>query len=746
MQYSPSTPSKRIPRSSTDTNEEQIGTPSRHKSSKRSRATTASDVDTCSPIKRRRSSRTHHVSTLNYDLKYHPLDVVTRPKETQRRLKARLKAAGTEAEVTSGNDSENNQAHGNDCDIEEAGKDSASNVVEKGPKRAEKSARKNFGGREAGCRRSGRHSSSHKSPPLYDMSWHPADDVIRPQNAAARHKRAQIMSNDCFNNHETSNSIEVADSAYDKSGLDGMDSSSKNITTTRVTPRTFSPVFEGQLSHSTLRRSSRARPDGPLPDYSTRFHPVDFILRPSAAAKHVAMKSRRLPDLRPLLPTSALKVVPDAHCKQRVPAWEPLRVGPALKGEMNVTPQVLTGTASISSGQASNTSDLQRLHSKANPLNWNLLPEIDQCVYLQQKGAPSNSHTLPMDWQEMFHRLFAEGLTTMDQVDSPKAIEWITVRYEQVRIAIQAFFRTQQLEPTDNKQWTMFYTEGLDIYSLKPGRRYFRHQEETIVHPQISRIQSPLQKELCPAIAPLENVHDPVHAQDSTPPLNLDLEYHQSNWYPARADDGFDQILRPFDFGQPVLMATSPEKSPSLDINQAEAALVDNMRTMATLIAPIFENQRHDSLFDGWVEYPDSSQDHSSSNASKSSSHVPSAAPTHLALPKRAAAGLQAVGNNFTLLTDEAIPSQWRSNRRKQINAVNIHEDDPDRNSDVNRIVANHPASPGTDIPKENFSSQERIETSEEMRTSLTPRSRFGGIMNVTPRPVAPHRSIFGGD
>ena len=443
---------------------------------------------------------------------------------------------------------------------------------------------------------------------------------------------------------------------------------------------------------------------------------------------------------------------------------------------MNDTPKAITDTVSVARNSICNVSDLQSPYGGSKVLDWNSLPEIDRCIYLHQKGAPSDSNTLLVDWQEVKGRLFEEGLITFDHANSPEATCWVAVRYEHVRLALMSYFETREIEPINNEQWIVFHTEGLDVYDSRPGRKYFRHQEEAVVHPQVSKACSAVKTEPILVMEPLEYIQAPIRAQGAIPSLNLDLESHQSIWCrTAKIDDIFSHTSNSFLFEQPLPLATSTEPSPSLEMNRAEAALLENMKTVATSTVPIFEYQRDDSIFDGLGEDTATPQDHQVTIAPDSVTQRSITALNYDTLPKRPQAGLKLgasdpiIGVDATVLTDEAIPSHWqirpsaifmetkappasyisvnvpKSSRRKEADNFTIHEDYPSRTPDTGKGIADYPTSPGTDIPKENISSQERIETSNETRASLTPRSRYGRTMNVTPGQVAPYRSIFGG-
>ena len=125
-------------------------------------------------------------------------------------------------------------------------------------------------------------------------------------------------------------------------------------------------------------------------------------------------------------------------------------------------------------------------------LDWDLLHDIDRFIYRQQKGAPSGGSTLPIGWEKLKHELFETGLITLDELNSLEATVAIKESYEHVRLGVNKFFGAEA-EATDKREWTVFYAEGLDVYDLNPGSKYFGHQRLSIAHAQRTRANEPPQ-------------------------------------------------------------------------------------------------------------------------------------------------------------------------------------------------------------------------------------------------------------
>ena len=173
--------------------------------------------------KKRRSSRQkNNTEALNYDMSYHPLDSVTRPRTATKKLKERLRLKQTEsgredhhdssdsaphrhrAKLRSSYESDssrNRSQHGISCQIDDGaslgskrrsrhinapeGDNEPIQSRSKVPK-SHKSGDANVS-KGSHARRSGR-IRNRSSSPIYNSRYHPADEVLRPA-AVARSKR-----------------------------------------------------------------------------------------------------------------------------------------------------------------------------------------------------------------------------------------------------------------------------------------------------------------------------------------------------------------------------------------------------------------------------------------------------------------------------------------------------------------------------------------------------------------------------
>ena len=283
-------------------------------------------VDGCdealpSPVKHRRSNRATHVDALSYDLKHHPLDIVTRPKAFLKKLNTQLGDSRRKSR-SSNNDRNNGSLPEDNLPSDKELDDIPQDVAERKvlPNRALLTV--NLNENVQHCRRSSRLSSSNSGRPLYDMSWHPADHIIRPQAAAARQKRVKQLKGARLNNDDRdfalAGSGEESENAFEEEANYRSSSISKSQSSES------NQIIIGKPTNIKSRRSSRARPDGPLPNYSASFHPADVILRPSAAAKHLASQPGQplvpIPSISP--PLTSLKA--ETPLKRQSPKLRPL--------------------------------------------------------------------------------------------------------------------------------------------------------------------------------------------------------------------------------------------------------------------------------------------------------------------------------------------------------------------------------------------------------------------------------------
>ena len=125
------------------------------------------------------------------------------------------------------------------------------------------------------------------------------------------------------------------------------------------------------------------------------------------------------------------------------------------------------------------SSNLRNPHLGKISLDYNELGQFDQLIYSLQKGAPVYGNTLPLSWRTVKQALFDCGNITLDELNSEDATKWLKLRYECLRLGIEAFFKSKP-EIAFKNDWTFFQYEGFDAFDKTPGRKYWKHHRHSI--------------------------------------------------------------------------------------------------------------------------------------------------------------------------------------------------------------------------------------------------------------------------
>ena len=807
---------------------------------KRSR-TGAEDISLSNPsVKRRRSSCGQRVGVLSYNLSHHPLDSYTRPKAVARKKsKARVETFGCKDTAVQENE---------DSDVRKLKQESSSNIDRSAEPDGGASRKPRISTRsssiERGWRKSARSSMSIDKTSKYDMSWHPADTVIRPQAAAWRQRKGPgpdtipTMTRDqsgrdpdplfvVIDNAKGDELAPVSNPpkrARDGNQICGLAKPPKDCNFLQPDSETGEDAEEPHR-----RRSSRTHKSTRPLIYNARFHPADVVLRPSAASKYTGSR----------MPADSIQL--PKH-RQHGEIWEENSPPHLLENPKSVArefpaplhhkskPATLPTSKLPSSVQGGSTfhfenplptppnwSHLQNPYVHTRVLDWNKLQEIDRCIYRLQKGAPLNSKTLPLIWQHVKDRLYEEGHITLDDKRGEESTGWVKARYESVRVGVQAFFKAQA-EPMDKKHWTVFHAEGLNVYDKDRGRKYWRHFEDSITQPDMTTAAGPesrqtLEAEGCGG----EGKPDRSVPADEQPLDSLlleilgetsryqyaDLQHQKPSWSPTGSTidptwlhhNGMIPGGYADDREQPEAEMALSENRP--DNSSTLRHPIESQKSASELLQPLeyWVNNQTKTMHEGiavsrkpnfvprstlHTRSPvrlqrDSESQPSAFNSSNQSpgrldfqsSRQASMERNISTLVEGSLGVLENTGDNESpykealkqplaaLLPSLPIaPSQKRKSRSKSSDFIQVHEDQPGRTPLVKKIVANHPLSPGTDLPKENLSSQERLDQSNGHIATEISRSIRRRLSHGTPgrarmandARTGPHRNIFGGD
>ncbi|KAL9635274.1 MAG: hypothetical protein Q9164_003571 [Protoblastenia rupestris] len=803
--------------------------------------TSAEDIGLSNPsVKRRRSSRGQRVDVLSYDLSHHPLDSYTRPKAVARKKsKARVETFGCKDSEVQENKVSN---------VRKLKHESLSNIDKSGEPDGRALRKPCISTRssstERGRRKSARSSMSIDKTSKYDMSWHPADTVIRPQAAAWRQRKGPgldtvpTMTRD-QSDRDPNLSLVVIDNAKgdelapvssppkrsrDENQICGL---AKPPTSCNFLQPDSEAEEDAEEPHR--RRSSRTHKSSQPLIYNARFHPADVVLRPSAASKYTGSR----------MPADSVQL--PKH-RQRGEIWEKNSPSHVLEKPKSVAqespaplhhgiiPATLPTSILPSSVQSvatfhfenpvptpPNWSHLHNPYVHTRVLDWNKLQEIDRCIYRLQKGAPLNSKTLPLIWQHVKDQLYEEGHITLDDKRGEESTGWVKARYESVRVGVQAFFKAQA-EPMDKKHWTVFHAEGLNVYDKDRGRKYWRHFEDSIMQPDMTTAARPKSRQTLEAkgcggegksdrsVPADEQSLDPLSLEilrETSSYQYADLQHQKPSWSPTGSTidptwlhhngmipDGYAD-----DWEHPEAEMTQPENMP--DNTSTLRNRIESQKSASELLRPFeyWVNNQAEMMHEGIAvsrepNFVPRSTLHTRSPVilQRDSESQPSAfdssnhSPGSLEFQSASQASME---RNTSTLVEGALevlgdtrdiespykktlkqplaallpslpiaPSQKRKSRSKSSDFIQVHEDQPGRTPLVKKIVANHPLSPGTDLPKENLSSQERLDQSNGHIATEISRSIRRRLSHGTPgrarmandARTGPHRNIFGGD
>ena len=404
------------------------------------------------PTKCRRLMRGHGRSTVSYDMKHHPMDDILRPKHPAKR-----RGKGNQV-------SEESSDGAGECSEDDKNEASSKKETSPDPHRRRSSRNVHQSGR-----------------PIYSVKWHPLDQMLKDNLSSTRVSKKDRLSRDTHKSSSSPSTImDEKDSVIVSSDLDPDQYADR---ASELEGRT-APLCPNQRRSARVSSSKDGPPNydmkygDPIRTLSTsrliiffRYHVMDSILRPKAAAKRInarlqaATSSKNLTKSKPISKT---------HIKQLAKDLPKSSVGCSEhhESEFNI-PNVAISPSS---------SQLHNPYIDRVSLNWTEIQEMDRCLYRLQRGAPLHGNTLPQNWSHdaVEEILFDEGMNTLDELSGPDSIELLQARYESVRLGLENFFNSMP-EPVNKTCWTLSKTEGFDVYDTRSGSKYWRHQKDSVV-------------------------------------------------------------------------------------------------------------------------------------------------------------------------------------------------------------------------------------------------------------------------
>ena len=337
-------------------------------------------------------------------------------------------------------------------------------------------------------------------------------------------------------------------------------------------------------------------------DYDMKYHPMDDVVRPKAAA---AAKRRAFdrPNQKLLddedegsldegasdVPTSTRKPA-EPHTPERIritragtlgekvvdydmkhhPMDDVLRPKATAKRSVwfkSVSPPILSQKLANSTKTSSTVKDgPKNPFTKPSHEDWKDLHAFDRRVYLLQKGSLGN--TLPLAWSKVVKVLIEDGFFTREQFDAWGGIEALKSRYESTRLAVEGFFGAKP-EPITKMAWQVFHAEGFEVYKMGVGEKYWPHYGDSIVRPFSVKKGGDLE----PAVD-VKDVEDPPEVSNSSKIQTTTRM--DSNGLETR---GSETTVANLDYGRAAL-AASPNLSHDTEYAlQAEDQLMESLRS-----------------------------------------------------------------------------------------------------------------------------------------------------------------------
>ncbi len=399
-------------------------------------------------------------------------------------------------------------------------------------------------------------------------------------------------------------------------------------------------------------------------------------------------------------------------------------------------------------------------------LEYDKLEELDQLIYSLQKGAPVHGNTLPLSWQTVKQTLFDCGEITLYELNSEEATKWLKLRYECLRLGIEAFFKSKP-ETADRNDWTLFQYEGFDAFDKERGTKYWRRHKHSIFSPSTTTINADHQEPM--EVAETDEEKEGRRGQVGATPYNqvnalvdqstVSAVDHSNLGDLMRNDGGLEEASNHLGDG-----ALQEGKATIIDLEHwrnEDNTLVETMQgeevvsseglmsheELGKTISDLL-NEPSSNLHVAKVTIPSHSIANSGQplNYNRTPSHgAPASSCTIQASSAHTLSrGFQAINK----VLEEKIPNEGspfpvkRPKKRKAATQpeaeVEVHEDAPGGTPRIRNIIANNPPSPGTDLPKENLQDEAEHSSQVSIRTPQAPRFHQWTVST-------PFRSLFGG-
>ncbi len=646
--------------------------------------------------KRQRSTRTSASGkSMNYDMKYHPMDDVLRPAASA----ARKAAHGLDA-YTSPTTSESTAGHDEDDATDDSDSQMSSpraqgfesNVFESPPRR-----RIPPRAGSPSCRRMTRAETGGERPVMYNMKHHPADTALRP--AAARRAIAKWAKGHAQQSARTARKgkLRIVESPKDAEPDESVSSPAS---------------YEAISDESTGVASST--------DYYTK--PVARDEARPTTPSHEGISDASTP----ISPSTGLPPEPDAG--EKAPP-----TNSSNKVILDKSKQMRPSSATPATKFPATTNDLLitlyqhgYLTDEVSALGWKCLSQSDRLLYMLRQGVDHTSDDSIHSWTTVaLNSRKHSGLGDFPSISQAiSEAEALRARYNTISQHLHDFFEAES-KPATQEDQSMYYAEDFDVYDLEPGDKYFRYKRDSFVQPKLT-----LSLE---AMASRHVSNGPNMTRANV--MNSD---HQPS--PDRPDDTARSVslhLKASDSH-----GIERQGRASIDKERAQVTRQDNEAYVDTTVDEEGDDVEHlldnsgDSTDDEesrgpYGPYNDEAAYILQATGKRDTCSSTQASPEH-DLPESARNDISADIDQLDF--DEPTPTfdpaaqagAWTSKRSESIfgpfdsrctrrsrdgSSFSVHEDQPGNTPKIQRQVWMNPKSPGTDVPKENL--QERSASEE---------------------------------
>lgn len=488
---------------------------------------------------------------------------------------------------------------------------------------------------------------------------------------------------------------------------------------------------------------------------------MDSTLRPKAAAKRMKSKLHSAISNKTLSKSASSVKTHTKQLTKILPKSSTERSG-YLETELELRESDVPVTPAWS--------QLQNPYLNRYSLSWDELQDLDRYVYLLQKGAPLHGNTIPRDWDHVGDVLFDEGLVTLDEVSSWEGFERLKTRYESVRLGLQNFFNSRP-EPIDKKDWTLLRTERFDAYDMKRGRKYWRHQRDSVYglrfaaesadhvtggidEGQMHRIweeQDTNEEKTWTSIQDIDNHGTTPNNPSSKRPSPSKVDVERTTSVDHEDDAELGLIIE----NEDSLVESMRGEHPLRDAVLEELLFPDEQYSMEesnrafefSALVLIHRDKALDEVNSVASEAKATDLDTSSRELAESIPHDKEKSTLGAEVDPR---------NEFGMLQTPRVQIKARKRKPRADVPISVHEDLPNSTPEVKKIMSMNPASPGTDIPKENLDDEERMERSSQVEMGNhqtrrryeaieTPNTRRFGRLESATSVTPPYSSLFGG-